>query len=553
MRRKLQKILRPAVETVSGMHERQPMLALAALTLAGIACGYRAGHWPLPAAGVCACCAAAVGFRRHFWRQAFVLPLFFCLGWFVSARDLDGRRLEARQADASLAREFRCRVGPEVKVSRRRGNAARHSFRAREFRSADGALRWRRMPVTVDWYGPRAARGKPVPRSGEEWTLWGKGRVREGRNGLPEMVVSTGEERSAKVADAHSGSWRARAAAARRQAAARLSIGIGDWGDVPTLIQAMLLGQRNDMPRATRRMFADSGTIHVFAISGLHIAFVAGLLTLLVRLTGVQRSYWVVIVAPMLIFYTVATGARPSAVRACIMAVLYLSAALFRRRPSALAALAGTALAVHLARPWLLFEVGNILSFVVMCGLVVFCGPFSKLARRACGLEKLDAAARLLEAAGEKRRARLARFKKGVLRFIADSFAVSLAAWISSVPLTAFYFGRFTPGGMIANLAVVPCASLIVAAGFLGLISSFVSSGLAACYNNAAGFFTVVMTRAAELTAKFPGGNFHVRKWEPWMVGLWFAGLAALALWLHTAGRDEGMSWFADGVEKETI
>lgn len=553
MRRRLQTILRSNVKTLSDLHARQPMLALMALALVGIALGYRTGCWPLPAAGICVCGAAAVFFRRSFWRQVFFLSLFFCLGWFVSALDLDGRRSEARQIEATQVREFRCRVGPEVTVSRRRGNSARYSFKAQGFMSADGALRWRRLPVRVDWYGARDAQGRQAPRSGEEWRLKGKGKVRKARNGLPELVVSTGEERSAKIRDADNISWQARTAAARRQASARIAIGIEGWGDVPVLIQAMLLGQRSEMPRATRRMFADSGTIHVFAISGLHIAFVAGLLVLLVRLTGVSRPYWVVIVAPLLIFYTVATGARPSAVRACVMAILYLSAPLFRRRPNALAALAGTALAVHLIRPWLLFDVGSILSFVVMGGLVMFCAPFIRIARRVCGLDKLDEKIRMFEAAGGKRRARRMRLKKGVLWFFVESFAVSLAAWLASVPLTLFYFGRFTPGGLLANLVVVPCASLIVTAGFMGLLSSFVSSGLAACYNNAAGFFTVVMTKTAEFTAKLPGGNFVVRKWEPWMVGMWFVGLAVLALWLHIPGRDEGMSWYEDVAEKESI
>ncbi len=529
------------------------MLVLTALSLAGIAVGYRVGFWTLAAAGVCGCGSGAVFSRRMRWRHAFVPLLFFCLGWFVSARDLEGRRREARILDESQSREFICRVGPEVTVTPWRGKAARYSFRAVDFRSADGAIKCRHMPVTVEWYGAREALGARAPQSGEQWSLSGKGRVRKGRNGLLKMVVSTGEERASKIADADSGSWQSRIAAARRQAARRLAIGIGDWGSVPGLIQAILLGLRNEMPRATRRIFADSGTIHVFAISGLHIAFVAGLLVMAVRLTGVQRHYWCVVVAPLLIFYTVATGARPSAVRACVMAILYLSASLLRRRPNSVAALAGTALVVHLIQPWLVFEAGSTLSFVVMGGLVVFCRPFSKIMHRICGLEKAEATARLLGAADEKRRARLARFRKEVLRFFADSFAVSLSAWIASVPLTAFYFGRFTPGGLLANLVVVPCASLIVMAGFMGLLSSFVGSGLAACFNNAAGLFTVVMVRTAEITAKLPGGNFIVRKWEPWMVGLWFAGLAVLALWMHKVVRDDGMSWYGEAAEKESL
>ncbi len=534
---------------MSGLYRRQPLLTLAALLLAGIVCGYRTGFWPISAAGVFICGAGAVFLRRALWRRLFVLTLFFCVGWLLSARDLDGRRNEARILEAAPKQRYLCCVGPRVTVSPLRGRSARFSFSATNFRSADKVLKCRYTPVTVDWYGSRDAEDAQAPRAGEEWMLTGKGRVRKGRNGLTKIFVSTGAERSSRLSGADSGTWQARIAAARRHAAKRLMIGIEDWGAVSPLIQAMLLGNRNEMSREMRRIFADSGTIHVFAISGLHIAFVAGLLVIAVRLLGFQRPYWGVFVVPLLIFYTVATGARPSAVRACIMAFLFLSAALFGRRPSALAALAGTALVVHVFCPWLVFEVGNILSFVVMGGLVAFCGPFREIAHRSCGIAKIEEKARLLEAAGEKLRARRVRSFKKFVQFFADSFAVSLAAWISSVPLTAYYFGRFTPGGLLANLVVAPCAFLIVMAGFLGLLSSFFCTGMAACFNNAAGFFTWVMTRTAYFTAKFPGGNFHVRKWELWIVGLWFAGLAVLALWLHTAGRDTGMSWLETAAE----
>ena len=85
---------------------------------------------------------------------------------------------------------------------------------------------------------------------------------------------------------------------------------------MPGLNQAMMLGCRNEIPRDMRRVFSNSGTIHVFAISGLNIALVAALLIALVSALGVPRPHWVLVVAPLLVFYTFASGAQPSAVRA---------------------------------------------------------------------------------------------------------------------------------------------------------------------------------------------------------------------------------------------
>ena len=66
---------------------------------------------------------------------------------------------------------------------------------------------------------------------------------------------------------------------------------------------------------------------------------------------------------------------RASAVRACLMALLYLAAPLIGRRPNALMALAGTALIVHALQPWLIFDIGCVLSFTVMVDWWPSVGP----------------------------------------------------------------------------------------------------------------------------------------------------------------------------------
>jgi competence protein ComEC len=292
-----------------------------------------------------------------------------------------------------------------------------------------------------------------------------------------------------------------------------------------------------------RRVFANSGTIHVFAISGMNIALVAGLLIVVVSALGVPRPYWVVGLAPLLFFYTFASGAQPSAMRACLMAVLYFAAPLLGRRPSGSAALAGTALAVYAWTPALVFNIGCTLSFAVMGGLLAFCTPFCRYGRELCRVPALRRNARLYEQAGSPAAGLRLRWAAWGVSLLVDSMAVSVAAWLASLPLTAYYFGRFTPGGVVANLVIAPCAFLVMVAGCLGWAVSFVSAWCAAAFNHAAGFFTVIMVWTAEVTAACPWGNFNVSKWAPWQVGAWFLALAALALWLHTRRPADGLAW----------
>ena len=536
-----------AAEGVWRQHQRQPLLAVAGLFLLGIMGGYRFGVWPASAVGAFACGLAQVWWRGKAALRAVVAAvLFFLLGWSDAAWDNAGRRCEAEALKESGPRQtFLCRVGPEVAVTPIRGEAAKFAFRAERLREADGRRTFRYLPVEVNWFGALQSEQAGAPKAGEVWRLTGHAAVKKGRDRLLAMTVNTGEDRSKRLAEADQGTWPVRIEHARRQAARRLAIGIEDWGVVPGLNQAMMLGCRNEIPADMRRVFVNSGTIHVFAISGMNIALVAGLLIVLVSALGVPRPYWVLGVAPLLVFYTFASGAQPSAMRACLMAILYFVAPLFGRKPSGSAALAGTALFVYAYSPSLVYNIGCTLSFAVMGGLVFFCGPFCAAGRALCRIGLLEQRVRLYEHAGSGGAARRVQWLIAGLKFMIDSVAVSLAAWLASLPLTAYYFGRFTPGGFFANLVIGPCAFLVMVAGSLGLVASGVSDWIASSFNHAAGFFTVVMIWTAQVTSDCPWGNFRVARWAPWQVWCWFLALAALAVWLalRKTGRSDGLAW----------
>ena len=537
-----------AVEAVWRQHRQQPLLAAAGLFILGVMGGYRFGVWPAAVGGAAVCSQVLVWWRgRSAAPTAFAAAaLFFFLGWSDSAWDNAGRRQEAERLKESGSRQtFVCRVGPEVVVTPLRGEAAKFTFHAEQLRTAEGNQAFHYLPTEVSFFGALQSELTGAPKAGEVWRLTGHAAVKKGRDRLLALTVNTGEDRSERLAAADEGAWPVRIEHARRQAARRLAIGIEDWGQVPGLNQAMMLGCRNEIPADMRRVFVNSGTIHVFAISGMNIALVAGMLIVLVSALGVPRPYWVLGVAPLLVFYTFASGAQPSAMRACLMAILYFVAPLFGRKPSGSAALAGTALFVYAYSPSLVYNIGCTLSFAVMGGLVFFCRPFCAIGRTLCRVGLLEQYVRLFEHAGNGTAARRVRWLIEGVKFLIDSVAISLAAWLASLPLTAYYFGRFTPGGFFANLVIGPCAFLVMVAGILGLVASWVSDWAASCFNHAAGFFTVIMIWTAQVTSDCPWGNFKVARWAPWLVWCWFLALAVLAVWLFVrkTGRGDGLAW----------
>jgi competence protein ComEC len=94
---------------------------------------------------------------------------------------------------------------------------------------------------------------------------------------------------------------------------------------------AMTLGWKTALTNEVNEPFMRSGTMHIFAISGLHIALIAGILVSLLRVLQVSRTWCGVVVIPLIWFYTAATGWQPSAIRSTVMMSIIIGGWALRR------------------------------------------------------------------------------------------------------------------------------------------------------------------------------------------------------------------------------
>lgn len=305
------------------------------------------------------------------------------------------------------------------------------------------------------------------------------------------------------------------ALAGRHKAAERLGLGLDAYPEEAGILRALLLGYRHDVPREKHRLFALTGTLHIFAISGLHVGIVGALLLVGVRACGVSRTRWVLYVGPLLIVYTVATGMRPSAVRACVMAMTFGSAFLFNRKPDAPSAWALAALLILLAAPAQLTSPGFIFSFVIVAGMIrlypLLAGPAR--AGWAPGAYRIDTSGGVAPA------------WRGGLRWLAGLAAASVAAWVASAPLTAQYFNLFSPVGLVGNLLVIPGAFLVVLTGFLALVFGAVGDVAAEIFNHANRLILTGLIAVVDGLAKAPGGHWHVRSPGAYWIAVWYGAV----------------------------
>ncbi|MDD2237486.1 MAG: ComEC/Rec2 family competence protein, partial [Kiritimatiellae bacterium] len=314
---------------------------------------------------------------------------------------------------------------------------------------------------------------------------------------------------------------------ARHRCAEILSRGIGESSQAALLIRALLLGYRSDLPVGLRDLFASTGTFHIFAISGLHVGIVAVLLIGLLKLLGLSREHWFFGLLPLLVLYTLGTGGRASAVRACVMALIFWAAPMVGRRADSLSALALAALGILVVDSSQLMQPGFVMSFVVVAGLILMVPTLSAFWRRVIQPDPL----RLERETGP------VALWRGAARWIGDLFCVSLAAWLASAPMTAYYFNLVSPVSLLGNVLVVPGTFLVVFTGCLSLLSGLIIPPAAELFNFANQAFLDLLLLVVRGMQQVPGGHYFVQSPPGWMLVGWYAGLAVLFFGTHFLRR----------------
>ncbi len=213
------------------------------------------------------------------------------------------------------------------------------------------------------------------------------------------------------------------------------------------ILSGFVLGERRGIPKEIYKLFTDTGTLHLLAISGSNVALVVLIFSGFFRLVRLPYRLSLLLVFPMLLIFSFVTGNQPSVVRASIMASLFLLSLLIERERDVLNLWALAALVILFINPSSLFDVGFQLSFVATLGLILWVPKLESLL--ISGLPN--------------------RFLKSC---VALPFFVSLSAQLFTYPITAYYFNRISLYSLLANLLIVPLTGLVVT---VGVISAFLS------------------------------------------------------------------------------
>ena len=203
--------------------------------------------------------------------------------------------------------------------------------------------------------------------------------------------------------------------------------------------RALILGERDGIDAQLRSYFLATGSMHILAVSGMHIGLlILALLKILGLLSRwVSRKQALVLVLLIVWYYAVLTGLSASVLRSVFMFSVLLLSQLSGRQMSQLSALFFSAFCLLLYDPRYLFDLGFQLSYLAMLGIYLY-------------YEAIRA---------------LLQFRWKVLTHLWDGTALGLAATLTTLPLSLYHFHLYPNYAQVANLCLMSLSSLILVVG----------------------------------------------------------------------------------------
>jgi competence protein ComEC len=233
--------------------------------------------------------------------------------------------------------------------------------------------------------------------------------------------------------------------------------------DVAPLAASLLLGDRTSLSEDEESQFINSGTMHVLAISGQHVAILVLLLWWLFRATNCSLRTTTILLLGTVLLYALLTDQRPPVLRAAILSVLVLAGLPRGRIAPGLNALGASALVLLLANPNHLYDTGAQLSFLAVIAIVVAAREISRW--RASAPQGPDLS---------PERGPISQVLRSLAGRIAYAYAITAAVWTVTLPLQTRVFHIAAPIGFVINVLLTPVVVLLLAFGYAFLLVGLV-------------------------------------------------------------------------------
>ena len=325
----------------------------------------------------------------------------------------------------------------------------------------------------------------------------------------------------------------------------------------------MTLGFRNDVDDDTHEKFRRTGTVHLLAISGLHVMLVIGAIAFLLRMIGLSQECVCFITLFFVFIYLGLTDMRPPVIRATVLITIMCLGVLIRRQGFLLNSLACAALVLMAWNPCELFQPGAQLSFLATGtflwsdSITIYEKALSNDQRRANIKKRQGRKKKTVPQHSKLERnilslwRRISRFSWAKIRGVTLTGAI---VWAVGTPLILSITNLFTPIAIIANpLIWLPATTSLLLSfllEFIGLLSelnffpgvfSFLLGILSYVTDKSFDLFLGIL----DLLSATKMGVYHLPPPPDWALWLFYCPLIFLTIFSHLRPKKRYIAIFA--------
>jgi competence protein ComEC len=380
------------------------------------------------------------------------------------------------------------------------------------------------------------------------------------------------------------GLWKAFLLTAREKVRTRLQyFASRNKGQEAAVLASILIGDYSGLSAATRESFQNAGTYHVLVVSGLHVGWIAWVLINLCRLLRLPPGTIGAAAAIGILVYASLVGFQASISRCLWMFFLYLGGQALFRAASPANLILVSAFLLLVASPHWLFDIGFQLSFLsVMAifqlaqpGLYRYLHPLLAPVCHVGDLARLHPEGHTWPArTGRRCRAQVEMVAEGLgdrwypafervlllvskmgasaALLLGGMFLASLSVQIWLGPVLALYFNRLSWISPLANLAIVPLSSLVLAAGTLAVVT--VATSLPGyCVYQGAGWICSLLLKTNDWISLVPLGwqrcptPSPIWVWSLLLIIFCWCTLRLTKIWIPCCAIVLSLAWFAHG------
>ena len=296
--------------------------------------------------------------------------------------------------------------------------------------------------------------------------------------------------------------------------------------DTSALCIGILVGARTDISEEIETSFKTSNLTHLLAVSGSHITYIITAFAFV--LSKSSKKFIRIFTIIFLIFFMALTGYTASVVRATIMGIIMLLASLLYRKSDTINNLGISSFIILLSNPYAIIDLGFLLSYSGTIGIIllgnIIMEKMYKLLNFICkGRINLQRDSEIIhescsniakEFSYEKKNDKINReskIKKIIIKYIIDSFSITISANIIIIPIMAYFFSTTSFMFWISNILAGPIMEIVTIFGFVVYLISIICMPLAKFLGFFLNILLTILIKIAEYSSQIPGSSFYIK------------------------------------------